>query len=289
MTRESKIVLGLLGLFGLTVIISLWAGAKAHRTERVIWGESAIGVLNLYGPISTSESGGVFDSEGADGLQDQLQAFRDEGQLKALIIRVNSPGGTVGASQELYEAVKSFKADMKIPVVVSIADVGASGAYWVAMAGDTIVANPGSMVGSVGVIMSNLDLSDVPSRYGINMTTLKSGKYKDLLSSWRKMQPEERELLQAMLDDVHAQFIATLIRERKIPTDDAIALAQGQIFSGRQAKAAGLVDELGGFDVAVRIAKEKAKIKGEPELVNKTEPSMRRLIQRYFQSAVQGA
>jgi protease-4 len=243
-------------------------------------------VITLSGPIDAGSGNALFEPEGLASVIDQIHAHRDDDQVKALVIRINSPGGTVGASQEIYQELKRFKAKTHKPVIVSVADLGASGAYWVAMAGDVIVANPGSLVGSIGVIMSGMDFEKVPARYGIGMRTMKSGKYKDMLSSWRPVTEEERGLMQTMLDDVHAQFIDVLIAERKIPTDDAIQLAQGQVFSGRQAQKLKLVDQLGGMTDALEIARKKAKLGHDYEVIHKAEPSVQNFLQHYLGAQV---
>ena len=283
MKLEKWIVMLLLVLFGLSAASVLWSRVLPRdRTGAApLWHESAIGVIEINGPIDASRSG-VFESGGFQSILEQIHSHRDDDRVKALIIRINSPGGTVGASQEIYQELKRFRSKTHKPIVVSITDLGASGAYWVAMAGDVIVANPGSLVGSVGVIMSGPDFQEVPKRYGVGMRTVKSGKYKDMFNSWRPVTEEERALMQSMLDDVHAQFIEVLITQRGIPTESALQVAQGQVFSGRQAVDLGLVDELGGMSDAIDIAKRKAKLTGEVELIQKSESSMQEILQDYI-------
>ncbi len=229
----------------------------------------------------------MFGADGLDTIIDQIHAHRDDPAVKAVVVRINSPGGTVGASQEIYNELIELKRKSKKPVIVSIADIGASGGYWVALSGDEIIANPGSLVGSIGVIMTGLDLQQVPHRYGVNMRTYKSGKYKDMLSSWRSVSPEETQLVQSMLDDVHDQFIATVVSERRLPTATVMTLAQGQVFSGRQAKMNRLIDRLGGFSTAIQVAKSKAKLSGDVELIYKSDPSFRDLFRGVMGAQVQ--
>lgn len=278
MNKEKWIMLILGGLFLAGLVVPLVRNGVSSVSTQKTWESPGIGVLTISGPIDAGASDDVFGSDGLTGVIHQIHAHRDDPYVKALIVRINSPGGTVGASQELYSELIDFKKKSKKPVIVSIADIGASGAYWVALAGDVILANPGSLVGSIGVIMTGLDLQQVPNRYGISMRTYKSGKYKDMLSSWRPVTDEETQLLQSMLDDVHGQFIATVVAERHIPTASVLTLAQGQVFSGRQAKAARLIDRTGGFSDAIALAKTKARITGDPELIDKSEPSFRDLF-----------
>lgn len=286
MKRETVIIAVLLGLFGLSAVSVLWSGARrSDHLARPLWKTPAIGMIDISGPIDAG-NGGVFAPGGLNSILDQIHAHRDDDRVKALIVRINSPGGTVGASQEIYQELKKFKSKTHKPVIVSVADLGASGAYWVALAGDVIVANPGSMVGSVGVIMSGPDFQQVPQRYGIGMRTVKSGKYKDMFNSWRPVTTEEKAMMQSMLDDVHEQFISVLILERGIATQSALVIAQGQVFSGRQAVDLGLIDELGGLSDAIDIAKRKAKLGKDVEILQKSESSMQELLQQYIGSEV---
>ena len=286
MKRETVIVAALLCLFGISAVSVLWSGARhSDHMAGPLWKTPAIGLIEISGPIDAG-NGGVFAPGGLNSILDQIHTHRDDDRVKALIIRINSPGGTVGASQEIYQEIKRFKAKTHKPVIVSVSDLGASGAYWVALAGDVIVANPGSMVGSVGVIMSGLDFQQVPHRYGIGMRTVKSGKYKDMFNSWRPVTTEEKALMQSMLDDVHSQFISVLILERGIPTASAVEMAQGQVFSGRQAMDLGLIDELGGLSDAIDIARRKAKLGEDADIIQKSESSMQELLQQYIGSEV---
>lgn len=286
MKRENWIVSILLGLFAISAVGVLWPGAGRDKKNAVAaWDTPMIGVIDINGPIDANSSG-MFDTGGFSRILTQIQTYRDDNQVKAIILRINSPGGTVGASQEIFREIKLLKKETGKPVIVSISDVGASGAYWIALVGDSIFANPGSMVGSVGVIMSSPDLSEVQDRYGVGMRTLKSGKYKDLLNNWRPTTAEETQLLQSMIDDVHGQFINAVIQERKIPTLDAIQLSQGQIYSGRQAKALGLIDQLGGLSDAVEYAKRRAKLGDDAEVIQHTGSPMEDFIQRYIGASV---
>lgn len=282
MKRETGIVAALLFLFGVSAASLFWSASRPARSAApTVWTAPAIGVIELNGPIDAGATG-MFDHSGLSSILDQIQSYRDDSQVKAIIVRINSPGGTVGASQEIYNALIQLKAKTKKPVIVSVADIGASGAYWVALAGDVIVANPGSMVGSIGVIMSSPDFQQIPARYGVGMRTLKSGKYKDMLNSWRPMTSDETTLLQGMLDDVHQQFVHVVITERRMPTEAAWELAQGQIFSGSQAVSLGLIDQLGGLSDAIEIAKKQAKLGDDVEIIHRTGSPVEDILQEYL-------
>ena len=174
---------------------------------------------------------------------------------KALIVRINSPGGTVGASQEIYDALKKVRKS-GTKVVVLMEDVAASGGLYVAVAADKIVANPGTLTGSIGVIMQTTEYSKVLEWLHIKTNTIKSGKFKDTGSPNREMTEAERDLLQGIIQSTYEQFLSTVATERKIDPAVVRTFADGRIFNGAQAKEYGIVDEVGGFDVALRVAKE---------------------------------
>ncbi|MBU4320953.1 MAG: signal peptide peptidase SppA, partial [Nitrospinae bacterium] len=182
---------------------------------------------------------------------------------------VDSPGGAVAPSQEIYEEVK--KATLKKKVIVSMGSVAASGGYYISAPADRIIANPGTLTGSIGVIMEIPNIEGLMNKIGVKTEVIKSGRYKDIASAFRKMGKEERLILQGVLDDVHEQFIKAVSDGRKIPFDEVKKIADGRIFTGRQAMEARLVDELGTLEDAIAAAGRLAGIKGEPEVVTKKE------------------
>ena len=182
---------------------------------------------------------------------------------------MDSPGGAVAPSQEIYEEVK--KATLKKKVIVSMGSVAASGGYYISAPADRIIANPGTLTGSIGVIMEIPNIEGLMNKIGVKTEVIKSGRHKDIASAFRKMGKEERLILQGVLDDVHEQFIKAVSEGRKIPFEEAKKLADGRIFTGRQAVEARLVDELGTLEDAIAIAGRLAGIKGEPEVVTKKE------------------
>lgn len=269
--KESIVIFSISGLFLISILsaIFLSKGTSFTSEPEFVPGSKGIAVVDLYGPIAFSSSSQSIMPSGATDVIRQLDEFESDPRVKALIIRINSPGGTVGASQEIYNAILRFKKVKKVPVIASIGDVGASGAYYAALASDTIFANPGSLVGSIGVILGNINLADFASNHGVSFQVYKSGAFKDSLSLWRKPTERESILLQTLVDDVYDQFLQTVISHRHLSTSEAATLAQGQVFSGRQALNYKLIDKLGGFSEAVSYAQKKAGLSSKPVLLSK--------------------
>jgi protease-4 len=203
---------------------------------------------------------------------EQLKKFAKDDSVKAIVIRINSPGGGVGPSQEIYEEVKKLKG--KKIVLASMGALAASGGYYIACGTQKIYANPGTITGSIGVIMNFVNVKELIEKIGLKGMVVKSGAFKDIGSPVRDMKPEERELLQGVIDNVHSQFIAAVADARKMDRESVAKIADGRIFSGEQAKALGLVDALGNLEDAVADAGKLAKISGEPRVVT---PSKKKL------------
>jgi len=226
--------------------------------------------LSGYSPaLSFTNKIGVVPINGvirdADTIIEQMIAFRNDRQIKAIILRIDSPGGGVGPSQEIYSETRRTSRTKK--VVASLGSVAASGGYYVASAADSIVANPGTLTGSIGVLMEFVRVEELLKKIGIEMQVIKSGEFKDIGSPNRKMTHEEKEMLSTLLEDIRNQFVTAVSQGRNMPEEAVLALADGRIFSGRQAKDLGLVDSLGNFRDAVSVAKRLAHIKGEVKLV----------------------
>jgi len=229
-------------------------------------------VLSLSGrgpALSFTNKIGVVPINGiirdADTIIEQIIAFRNDKQIKAIILRINSPGGGVGPSQEIYTETRRTSRTKN--VVASLGSVAASGGYYVASAADSIVANPGTLTGSIGVLMEFVRVEELLKKIGIEMRVIKSGEFKDIGSPNRKMTHEEKEMLLTLLEDIRNQFVTAVSQGRNLPEDKVLELADGRIFSGKQAKGLGLVDSLGNFRDAVSVAKRLAHIKGEVKLV----------------------
>jgi len=206
-------------------------------------------------------------TDGRETIEACKEAARDD-SVRAVVLRIDSPGGAVAPSQEIYEAVRELRKKKK--AVASIGSVGASGGYLVACGAERIVANPGSITGSISTVMHLVNAQELMHKIGVKSSVIKSGKYKDIGSPAREMTPEERALLQGVIDDMNEYFLEIIVRERKMSVEKVKAIADGRIFSGRQAKQAGLVDELGDFNHAVQLAGKLAGMKENPEVVYTT-------------------
>ncbi|ADC90082.1 signal peptide peptidase SppA, 36K type [Thermocrinis albus DSM 14484] len=191
----------------------------------------------------------------------KMEKARLDPSVKALVLRVESPGGSVGASQEIYREVERFRQSGK-PVVVSMGNVAASGGYYISAPANVIYANPGTITGSIGVIIQHTDVQQLLEKLGIKTTAIKTGKFKDTLSPFRELTPEERQYLQNLVEDAYSQFIEAILRYRKgkVQEDILRQIADGRILTGKQAKELGLVDELGDLQDAIQKAKELARV-----------------------------
>ncbi|MEO0800737.1 MAG: signal peptide peptidase SppA [Cyanobacteria bacterium J06642_2] len=235
-------------------------------------GRDRIAVVSLQGPIDSTTAG--FAPTGALAVRDRLRRLAEEKSVKGVLLEINSGGGTVGASQELYRAVQAVR-EAK-PIIATVQDVAASGAYYAASATSAIVANPGSLVGSIGVIIQGITATELLDNIGVESATIKTGQYKDILSPFRPLSESDRDLLQALVQDTYEQFVtdvadgrqtlpdktaeifdAETVSRREAMSANAVRdLADGRILSGRQALNAGLVDELGGRAEAVETLRQ---------------------------------
>ena len=217
---------------------------------------SRLALIRIEGPI--------LDSKDA---VDELKEYTKDKSVKAIVLRIDSPGGAVAPSQEIYEEVKKAVAQKK--VIVSMGSVAASGGYYIAAPATKIIANPGTLTGSIGVIMEIPNIEGLMNKIGIKTEVIKSGRHKDIASAFRTMGKEEREILQGVMDNVHEQFMKAVAEGRKIKMEEVRKIADGRIFTGEQAKSHGLVDDLGTFEDAIKTAATLAGIKEEPVVVSK--------------------
>ncbi|RKZ02125.1 MAG: signal peptide peptidase SppA [Candidatus Hydrothermota bacterium] len=194
-----------------------------------------------------------------------LEQLREDDDVAAVIVRINSPGGSVAAAYEILNALKRIQARGK-PVVVSMGNVAASGGYYIACHADKIVATPGTLTGSIGVIMELPDVSELMDKVGIRVNVIKSSNYKDIGSPFRPMNPDERRLLKDIVDEVYNDFVDLVAEGRNLPRDSVEKIADGRILTGKQAYEYGLVDTLGDFLTAYNIAKSLANLRGKPPL-----------------------
>jgi len=193
-------------------------------------------------------------------VREELKKAEDDDRIQALVVRINSPGGTATASDILYRELSAFKARKKIPVVAAIMDVGASGGYYVALAADTIVAHPTTVTGSIGVVMLTLNAEGLLQKVGIAPLAIKSGAKKDMGSPFRGLSDEERQIFQGVIDDLYGRFVSLIAKERRMPEDKVRVFADGRIYTARQAKELGLVDRVGYLEEAVEAAKQAARL-----------------------------
>ena len=239
-------------LFGLTMAAIIWSSFSQNGGMEVSYGKY-VGVMEVNGAIVSS-----------DETVNLIKKYRDNSAIKAIVLRVQSPGGGVAASQEIYQALKNT-AKTK-PVVCSMGEVAASGGYYIACACDSIVANPGTLTGSIGVILEFMVAEELIKKVGLKFEVLKAGQNKDLGSPFRQMTPEERALLQSMIDDVHGQFIEAVAEGRQLSPDSVRLFADGRVFSGRQALALRLVDKMGTLEDAITMAAGMAGLKEKPRI-----------------------
>ncbi|MBI4224171.1 MAG: signal peptide peptidase SppA [Deltaproteobacteria bacterium] len=229
-----------------------------------------MGVRSLFRQTpSFGKSLGVLEIEGTmwtgDAWVEQIEDFRKDSRIHGVVVRIQSPGGTVAAAQEIFEAIKNL-GEMK-PVVASMGTLAASGGLYVALAAPVIFADPGTITGSIGVKMEHVQVTDLLATLGVKYETIKSGRLKDLASPVRAMSAEERALIEAMMTEIHEQFKEVVASARNIEKEKLQTIADGRIFTGAKALEFGLVDQLGGFLQAVKVAAEKAGIEGEPKLI----------------------
>ena len=243
-------VLVVLFIVGVGVIAFKFLG-KDKMT--LVSGEK-VGVVEIKGLITDSKA-----------VLKQLDRFKEDQTIKAIVVRINSPGGAVGPSQEILREVEKVRQKKKI--VASLGTVAASGGYYIACGADLIMANKGTATGSIGVIMQFTNVEALTKKVGLDFFTLKSGRYKDVGSPFRSMTPEEREYMQHLLDNIYQQFLSDVARNRKMPLEKLKGLAEGKVYTGEEAKQVGLVDEFGNLPDAIDRAGKLAGIKGKVEAV----------------------
>src|SRR5574340_65446 len=265
---------------------------KRSLLRRIFWaiviGVGALVLLNTLLPdldLSGRDRVALIRVEGvildAQATIGELKQYSENPLVKAIVLRIDSPGGGGVPSQEIHDAVKRVKNKSNKAVIASMGTVAASGGYYIAAATDRIIANPGTLTGSIGVIMETTNLEGLLKKVGVEGVVIKSGRFKDVGSPLRKMSDEERKLLQSVMDDVHQQFIQAVADGRSLEPSEVEPLADGRIFTGRQAKEARVVDELGDLEDAIHIAADIAGIEGEPKVV---EPRKRFSIRDILES-----
>lgn len=255
------VVLGVLAcalLIGIGILVARLAGESSSG-----FGD-AVAIVYVEGPIVTGKPESEFSSSGiaySETIVKYLREAQDHSSVKAIVLRVDSPGGSVVASREIYDAVMAARAKGK-PVVASFGEIAASGGYYISAGADKIYTHPATITGSIGVISVFPNLEGLTDKIGVKMIVIKSGPHKDESYGYRDLSPEEREIWQTMIDEIYGDFVSIVAQGRQIETARVKKLADGRIYTGKQAKEAGLADELGNLDAAVDAAAKLGEISG---------------------------
>lgn len=261
------------------------ADFRTHRPHWTLWRVllyclALFGLITIGTPLVESVRGDklvVLTVRGAlrdpAPLAKEIERLRRTPTVKAVVLRIDSPGGDVAAAQELYAGLKRLREQRQIPVIAAIGSMAASGGYYVALAADKIVANPGSLTGSIGVIYERVNLQDLAERFGVRHLVVKRGDYKDLGSPWRTMTDVEKSMLQRVLDDIYGQFVQTVSEARHLPLATVQGLADGRVWTGQQAIELGLIDTIGTFQEAVSLAATLAHLPENPRVVEWEPPT----------------
>lgn len=261
-TKWFLVIFAVLLCFGAGFVLLFYAvirsAGESTREVITVGRGDKIALVELIGEIYSSED-----------VVRQLKKYRDDSSVKGILLRIDSPGGAVVPSQEMYEEVRLTREEK--PVVVSMGSLAASGGYYVACGASMLVANRGTLTGSIGVIGEFLQLREAMNKLGVDVKTIKTGKLKDAGSYSRRMNDEDVRYLQSLMDDVHRQFVRVVEEEREMSHEDALALSDGRVFTGEQAVELNLVDTLGTFEEALQIAAELAGIEGDPAIVKERE------------------
>ncbi len=240
--------------FGVLYLASLLVGGKTRTAIGPLPGGDRVALIKVEGVIITPER-----------VVDEVNDYAEDSSIKAIVLRIDSPGGGVVASQEIYNALMNARKDGK-KIVASMGSVAASGGYYIAAAADKIVANPGTLTGSIGVKMEYPNLEKLLEKIGVKEIVVKSGEYKDVGSPFRNISEQERKLLQNVIDDVQSQFVEAVAKGRSMNIADVRAIADGRIFTGRQALDLKLVDQMGDLTASIQLAGDLAGIKGKPRV-----------------------
>lgn len=248
-----KNLLAALGAVFMVVLLLSLIIALTRESSSIGFGDK-VAVVDIEGVITDSIE-----------INEQIAALAKRDDVKVVVLRINSPGGGVAPSQEIYREVSKLR-DIK-KVVVSMGAVAASGGYYIAAAADWIVANPGTITGSIGVIMEFVNIEGLFDKLGLKGNVIKSGKFKDVGSPLRDMEKEEREMLQGLIDDVHRQFVEAVAAGRSMELSEISKIADGRIILGEKALEIGLVDSLGNLSDAIDLAAELVGIEGEPTVI----------------------
>jgi len=254
--KRKRILVGL-GVISVLMIffffILFLTGRNIGKAGRLAFGDK-IAIVEIKGVITQSS-----------GIIEELDQYKEDEGVKAIVLRIDSPGGGVGPAQEIHREILKVKSKKK--VVTSMGSVAASGGYYIACASDLIIANPGTITGSIGVLMEFTNIEELFKKIGIKGVVLKSGEHKDIGSPFREMTPEEKKIIQGVIDNVHQQFILAVAKGRKLDQAKVAEIADGRILTGEQAKQLGLVDQIGNLQDAIDIVAKMVGIEGKPNVL----------------------
>ncbi|HUF13811.1 MAG TPA: signal peptide peptidase SppA [Longimicrobiales bacterium] len=228
--------------------------------------------LGLGGRVALVEIDGLLLDD--EELLEQLRWLRQDPTVRGFVVAINSPGGVVAPSQSIYRTLREIRDEDRLPVIASIGSVGASGGYYVALGADSIYVLPGSITGSIGVIMEFPNASELLDRIGFHMETVQSSEHKDIGSPFRDMTEEDRALLASLVDDVYGQFVDAVAAERDMPRERVLEMADGRLFSGRQAVGNGLADAEGNIDDAIAAVGRMADLGEDPYVIRPPKPRL---------------
>ncbi len=254
--KQKQILVGL-GVIALLLIfffsILFFIGRMIGKPSRFAFGDK-IAIVEIRGVITQSS-----------GIIEEIHQYQEDDGVKAIILRIDSPGGGVAPSQEIHREILKVKSKKK--VITSMGSVAASGGYYIACASDLIIANPGTITGSIGVLMEFTNIEELFKKIGIKGVIIKSGEHKDIGSPFREMTLEEKKIIQSVIDNVHQQFIQAVAEGRKMDRSKVTQIADGRILTGEQAKQFGLVDQIGSLQDAIDVVTKMVGIEGKPNIV----------------------
>ncbi|NWF92007.1 MAG: signal peptide peptidase SppA [Syntrophaceae bacterium] len=254
--KRSRILVGLIVIAGLVIIffsLLFFIGQFVGRPGRLAFGDK-IAVVEIKGVITQSSA-----------VLEEISQYQEDESVKAIVLRIDSPGGGVGPAQEIYREILKVKEKKK--VVTSMGSVAASGGYYIASASDLIFANPGTITGSIGVLMEFTNIEELLKKIGVKGIVVKSGQHKDIGSPFREMTPEEKRVIQGVIDNVHQQFVRAVVEGRRMDHGKVMEIADGRILTGEQAKQLGLVDQLGNLQDAIDTTAKLVGIEGRPNII----------------------
>lgn len=265
MNNKKWIWIGMVVLFIMALLVGILSDVKKDDNA-IRGGTDYVAVIRIDGAIVGGPRNDVlFGASGmttSEQIMYEMEKARKDNRAKAVLIRINSPGGSTGATQEIAEEMDKIKSAGK-PIIISMGDTCASAGYWIASKGDYIFANPATLTGSIGVYMEYTNVEELMNKLGIHSEKIKSGEHKDIMSMYRPMTPEENQMIQQMVDDIYAQFVSTVADGRQMDIEKVKKIADGRILTGKQAMDLGLVDAMGNYYDALSYAGGRAGLDGE--------------------------